>query len=302
MNNCCTIISSNHLYKARALYDSLKKNGSDVVLHVLVTDSFEKNNSDKHLIFYRPEQLAHLENFKTISDKYASHHDKFRWTLKPLFLQYLLEAGCEKVIYTDADIYFFNAYDFLFELLTIYRVLLTPHHYPTDPTKDQNWFEANFRVGLFNAGFIGVNTKAIYLLKWWAASCTYRCEKNAFRGTFDDQKYLDLLPVMDENVHIVRHKGCNIADWNASEIPRSIKNNDLVLADAYPLIFIHFNNTTIRTIATGGEPLLKPYLQQYMKNLEIYKPGIRLQEMYSNDSVSNRIKYKIWKFMTDAGL
>jgi hypothetical protein len=68
-------------------------------------------------------------------------------------------------------------------------------------------------------------------MQWWASCCAYRCEKNPIRGTFDDQRYLDLLPVMDERVHILRHKGCNVADWNRQEIPRSMQGEQLILAD-----------------------------------------------------------------------
>lgn len=301
MKHFCTIITSDHLPKTYALFDSLCKFDKEVCLHTLVINDRAVVSNTKNLVFYQPNQLSHLDNYGIMTTKYGNYKDKLRWSLKSLFLQHLLQTTGDKVIYTDTDIYFFGAYNFLFELLDGHNVLLTPHYYSIDPTREQNWFEANFRVGLYNAGFVGVNQQSFHLLRWWASCCAYRCEKNALRGTFDDQKYLDLLPIMDENVHILRHKGCNVADWNVSEIKRTMPGDNVILADKYPLIFIHFNNTTIRSIAQGKEPLLEKYLKLYFENLKKYKPDLQLRDMYKENGQVDKLKYRIWKVITGAG-
>lgn len=302
MYHCCTITTADHLYKTLALYDSLRRVQPDIFLHVLCIDALTEKFPEGNVAVYGPNDLKGLPSAATIISKYSSSKDKLRWSLKPVFLHYLLEQKADKAIYVDNDIYFFSDPAFLFDQLNEYDFLLTPHHYPRDPSRDQNWLEANFRVGLYNAGFIAVNKKAIRDLDWWAACCAYRCEKNALRGTFDDQKYLDLIPVMNERAHIVRHKGCNVAEWNKAVISRTARDGHIYLDEKYPLVFIHFNGSTVRAIEHGEERLLKKSLDAYLENLAKYKREIRAEHLYTMPGLIDRIKYRIWKVATDASL
>lgn len=302
MYHFCTITTADHLFKTLALYDSLTALSSDAYLHVLCVDELTGDLPTGNISFYKPKELAHLPSTGTILNKYSASKDKLRWSLKPVFLHFLLEKTVDKVLYVDNDIYFYGDYTFLFDLLDNYDFLLTPHNYPRDPNKDQNWLEANFRVGLYNAGFVGVNKGAVKDLEWWAGCCAYRCEKNALRGMFDDQKYLDLIPVMNEKACIVRHKGCNVAEWNKAVISRSEENGRLILGGKYPLIFIHFNGTTVRAIERGEEPLLRKYFDLYIANLKKYKPDIQAGQLYKMPSAIERLKYQIWKTATDSSL
>jgi hypothetical protein len=254
------------------------------------------------LSFYSLAEIASIPSAKTIIEKYSSSRDKLRWCLKPVFLTYLLNEKADKVIYVDNDIFFFNDYLFLFDLLDSSDFLLTPHHYPRDPHKDQNWLEANFRVGLYNAGFVAVAKGALKDLSWWADCCAYRCEKNPIRGIFDDQKYLDLIPIMNEKAHIIRHKGCNIAEWNSAVISRTETDGQLFLDQIFPLIFIHFNGTTVRAIHTGSEPALKTSFDKYLSVLKKHKADISVSQLFNAPSIFERIKYRIWKIATDLSL
>lgn len=302
MYHCCTITTADHLYKTLALYDSLRRVQPDIFLHVLCIDTLTERITEGNIAVYGINDLKTLPSAATIISKYSSSKDKLRWSLKPVFLHYLLEQKIDKVIYLDNDIYFFGDPVFLFDLLDTHDILLTPHHYPRDPSRDQNWLEANFRVGLYNAGFVAVHKNAIRDLDWWAACCAYRCEKNPLRGMFDDQKYLDLIPVMNERAHIVRHKGCNVAEWNKAVINRTERDGHIYLDEKYPLVFIHFNGTTVRAIEQGEEPLLKKSLTSYLENLAKYKPKIKAEHLYTMPGLIDRIKYRIWKVATDASL
>ena len=302
MYHFCTITTADHLFKTLALYDSVRTIHSDSFLHVLCIDSLPRELPEENIAFYTLSDLKSRPIAQTVISKYEAYKDKLRWSLKPVFLAHLLQTIADRVIYVYNDIYFFGEYAFLFDLLATYDFLVTPHHYPRDPHKDQNWLEANFRVGLFIAGFVGVNKSAIKDLQWWADCCAYRCEKNALRGTFDDQKYLDLIPIINENSYIIRHKGCNVAEWNRVVISRSEKEGKLILDEVYPLIFTHFNGTTIRAIENGHEPLLKNYLAAYLDNLKKYKAGVQVDKLYAMPSPLERIKYFIWKVATDNSL
>jgi lipopolysaccharide biosynthesis glycosyltransferase len=302
MYHFCTITTADHMYKTMALYDSIRAISADSHLHVLCIDQLQDRPQSDHISLYSTADLKGQNAADTIISAYGSSRDKLRWCMKPVFLRYLTAQKADKVIYVDNDIYFHGDYSFLFELLDEYDFLLTPHHYPRDPHHDQNWLEANFKVGLYNAGFIGVNKDAAESLDWWADCCAYRCEKNPLRGTFDDQKYLDLIPVMNEKAHVIRHKGCNVAEWNRKVISRSEQNGKVILDRKYPLIFIHYNGTTIRAIIEGAEPCLRPSYELYLKNLRKYKADIDPESLMNHMSLTDRIKYAIWKFATRQGL
>lgn len=303
MMNFCTITTYDHLYKTLALADSLIQVAPACHIHVLCIDRAANADLHKQVSFYSLCDVQEMEGYEAISKKYARQMDRYRWSLKPVFLMYLLRRKADKIIYIDNDIYFYGDPDFLFGLLEHNDILLTPHHYPRDPNKNQNWLEANYRVGLYNAGFIGVNKNAITTIKWWAECCAYRCEKNALRGVFDDQKYLDLVPIINEKTHIVRHKGCNVAEWNRTVISRSIANDGRVVLDGHhPLVFVHYNQTTIRAICSGDEPCLETVWETYLQNLKKYRPEMEPKEMYRSDKWIDRMKYYIWKVATELNM
>jgi hypothetical protein len=249
--------------------------------------------------------LTENSTAQKIYARYTSNADKLRWSLKPAFMSHLLEddsVSSDKVIYVDNDIFFYNDYNFLFDLLNDYHFLLTPHYYRNDPRSHQNWFEANFRVGLYNAGFVGANRAALEGLAWWAECCLYRCEKNSFRGLFDDQKYLDLLPVIDEKTHIVRHKGCNVAGWNTEVCKREIVDHVIKINGEYPIIFIHFNDTTIREIVHGTDNILFNYYKMYVESLKRYNHQLKERNLLFNLPVIDKLKYNMWKVLTEFGI
>lgn len=254
----CTISTKSHLYKSKALHASLFSL-FDGDFCCLVTDAVAVN-WENNAIIHDLESLE-TEDIISLKEKYKS--DKLRWALKPVYLKYLLAIGYEKVIYIDNDVYFFNSPLKLFDKLNLFSILLTPHYYPSDPKNHQNWFEANFRVGLYNAGFIGVNQNAIPMLNWWIDACRYNLKKSFWRGLFDDQKYLDLVPIIFEGVEVVKDTGCNLAGWNFNNRLNTLKGPNL---DS--ITFIHFAELTIREfskIDSPFHPLWKLYEKQLIK-------------------------------------
>src|SRR5688572_1545408 len=157
MNVVCTIVNSDYLPLAKALHHSLQKHKPGAPLHVLVTD--KKIVAEKgSLMIHSLDELANTPFFNEIEKKHAhANPHSFRWALKPIFIGYLLEKVADKVLFADADIYFINDYQFLFDELDCFDVLLTPHWANLDPTKNQDSLLSVMKGGLFNAGFIGVN-------------------------------------------------------------------------------------------------------------------------------------------------
>ena len=261
MYSFCTISTHSHLFKCYALAKSIESYKSN--LYILLIDQKEPLGDIPKNVKIIP--LNELKDKKTLQlvRRYKTNKDKLRWALKPQLLLSLLRKHSE-IIYIDNDIYFFNDYRFLFQELKSNDIILTPHFYPSSPITKQNWLEANFRVGLYNAGFLGVNKSAKEALEWWADCCLYEMKKSYFRGLFDDQKYLDLFPILFNRVKILKHRGCNLAGWN-----------DNIQLKQTEIIFIHFSPFTISKFKNKTNyyhPLYLQYIKQLRTHNLNYKP------------------------------
>lgn len=282
----CTISTQSHLFKVKALYQSLADK-TEADFFCLVTDS-STNDPFERIKFITFNEIP-SEPLTKIRKKYKGN--KLRWACKPIMIQHLIQHGYDKVIYVDNDMFFYESPDFLFNMLDENNILLTPHFYPANPTKEQIWLEANFRVGLFNGGFIGANQKSISAMNWWTECCLYNVKKSYWRGLFDDQKYLDLFPILFDKVQILKHKGCNVAGWNIETSPRSInEKNEVVLDEKWQMIFVHYNYYTMECITKGNDPILKPKLGGYFSTLKSFHPK------YQYSSEIKDLKYKIIQY------
>lgn len=267
----CTVSNSDYLYKVLALHESLKKQSVKARLHVLVTDDgkFDISKFPDTILFYSVQQIAEQPYASAIIDKYSDDKDKMRWCLKPVFMHYLLDKGiADSVLYVDNDIFFFEPFYNLYDYVGNSGVWLTPHWRCMNPFEDGHVFKDSFTDGMFNAGFVGASRAGKNILEWWAMANSFRCEKNRAEGLWDDQKYLDMLPIRFPNVAIVRHMGCNVAVWNKRDCIRTAQGDKVLICGEYPIVFIHFTNDTMSDIEFdkyGGDPLLKPYLEEYKK-------------------------------------
>lgn len=255
--------------------------------------------SDSSSIIWHSNDSLTGEIAKKILRKYQGN--ALRWALKPVFILHLLEKY-ENVIYVDNDICFYSSPDFLFDKLSSKSVLLTPHHYQSSPKKEPHWLEASLRVGLYNAGFIAVSQSGAEAMQWWAECCAYNVRQSSWRGLFDDQRYLDLIPILFDNAHVLKHLGCNVAGWNTERCSRSINAaGSIVLNENWPLIFVHYNAFTIREILKGRDPLLTPLLLDYEVLLQIYNRKFTLAREASLNSsdfklIARHFFWKVFRF------
>lgn len=294
MNCFCTISTVSHLFKTYALADSIAGGGG--MLNVLLIDGEEQDVSanPNNISFY---YLADVNKGigKELILKYKRNKDKLRWALKSVFLNYLLEKN-SKVIYIDNDIYFFGEYSFLFDELNTSSMLLTPHFYKANPQEEQNWLEANYRVGLYNAGFMGVNKNARPALKWWAECCLYNLKQSYWRGLFDDQKYLDLLPIHFDKVQVLKNKGCNLAGWNYKTYTLSRdSNNEVVVENKFPLVFVHFAELSMLEFSKPNALIFNEY-NKYIEALNKYNNAYKVEKNVPSEfSVFSYLYFIKWR-------
>lgn len=268
----CTIITNNYFSWALALYDSLAEFDRDIILYVAVVDHSVEDHSSrtigKNIKILTLDDFDGVKFSQEIIHQYKDNLNILRWALKPVLVSKCLEFS-EKVIFTDADIYFFNVYQFLFDYLDASHILLTPHWRPLTPGENPAEFNATFRHGIFNAGFIGASAHGKSALEYWAENCYIFCGNNPEVGLYHDQVYLNLIPAYFEKVKIVRDLGCNLASWNIDFCRRTKdpENDEVNINGTFPVVFIHFTNVTIDKILKGEDHLLKPHLERFDNSL-----------------------------------
>jgi hypothetical protein len=271
-NTFCTIITSDYFPKAFALYSSIVQFDPSISLHVLVADNKPVAATVPVPITINITIAADLSGYPLVTELYNKYAltdiDSFRWSLKPVWISYLLEKGFDKVLYLDCDMFFFNDYQFLFAELDQSAVLLTPNWINSDPMVNKESFFSLFTSGFFSAGFIGANKKGLPALQWWAHACHFMMGEHIAHGIRADQKYLDIFPIKFEETAIIRHRGCNIGAWNYDESRRELVNGEVLINGKYPVIFIHFDNQIVQEIVRGHDKNLLPYLQKYQQIFE----------------------------------
>jgi hypothetical protein len=297
MKTFCTIITADYLPFAKVLHTSIKKYVPDISLQVLVVGETNFQSSENFFI-YTTDAVITSPVAKGIFKKYAhTNPSQFRWALKPVFISYLLEKGFDKVIFTDADIYFVNHFNFLFEELDKYNILLTPHWANLDPFENEGSLKDVLHGGLYNAGFVGANQKGKDAMQWWAEMCHYKTEEDQEQGLFFDQKYLTILPVQFNGVKIIKHQGCNLASWNVQTCIREIIDGKLMINGKFEPVFIHFNRETFVNILNRNDKLLHPYMEEYIQLFS--HEGFDLRNNFQSLDFSKfnspflRLKYKL---------
>lgn len=299
VNTFCTIVSADFLPFSYALYDSLSKFDSSIKLNVLVSDSenlmLEEARSDNIIIHSSEDLIEESTIGRKIWNKYNTEktQSELRWALKPVFIEYLLKIGYEKVIFSDADTFYYSNYTFLFDELDKDNVLLTPHWRAKEPENNLSNFDHQFAAGLYNGGFVGVNQKAIEVMEWWGNLCYYKCELNPKIGYFGDQTYMNLMPIYFDKVKILRHQGCNVANWNQIVCQRTLINGEVKINKKWPVVFIHYTKSTIRGIVMKQDELLRSFLNVYVDSLAKYGYSMELKNFITPNkrySLRRRLK------------
>ena len=90
----------------------------------------------------------------------------------------------------------------------------------------------------------------------------------------------------------MKHRGCNVANWNQIECKRTINSDtqEITINNTFPIVFIHFTNSTFKGIIQGEDALLKPYMQKY--NALLVKNGFQDVVAKIETTISNTSRTK----------
>ncbi|MEY0303687.1 hypothetical protein AB7W11_17370 [Providencia manganoxydans] len=275
MNNWAIISSKMRVYQALVLIDSIIKNGDKSNIYVLSMDdesyeiisSFTQSYAN---VFILKEENVINDNIRDL--KNTRHYFSYCWTLKSIFCMFILDLINEHdcVTYTDSDLFFMgNASSYLsskdYSVFFTFEEQFLPKN-KHDKKKEYNNIKSI--VGDFNSGFISFkkDAKGKQVLSWWQNKCIESCDVNDV--TFGDQKYLNEVPSLFDNVFYEPSTVINIGPWNVLKREWKRRNNDVFFGENKALVY-HFSGFKIKNPDTicflGG---IKVHESDYFSNNE----------------------------------
>lgn len=139
---------------------------------------------------------------------------------KTVALRHVLLEGHGCAIHLDADTEVVGDLAPLLDAAAANDITLVPH--TLEPRFDPVELGAELvllRAGTFNAGVVAVRGGPVGLefLEWWARRIAGGAGQTPADGVFHDQRWLDLVPGLFEDVGVVRDPGIDVGPWNLHE-------------------------------------------------------------------------------------
>ncbi len=264
MRYFCTYFDINYLDRGIALYRSLEKHVPKFTLLILCMDGHvEKVLSELNLCNVKIIPIKELESYDRalMAVKPTRSRIEYYFTCTPSLPLHILKSGMgiDLITYLDADLFFFNNPEPLFQEMDSSSIAIISHRFPSR----LKHFEEH---GVFNVGWLSFRNDFLGLrcLEWWRERCLEWCYDRVENGKFADQKYLDDWPQRFEGTRIVGNLGANVAPWNLADSEFSYQNGKISI-NGNELIFFHFHGLK-RVLFRLYDPNFRPY-------------GLRLSEM-----------------------
>jgi hypothetical protein len=237
----CTYFDHNYLSRGLALYHSLQRHAPASRLWVLcLSEACFRALAALNLPNLVPLRLADFE--AADPEVAATRPDRtlieYYFTCSPAWKLYVLnhEPDAEWVTYLDSDLFFFASPEPIYAEMKNASFGIIPHHFTRHLAHMR-------RFGIYNVGWVSVRRcdEGIAALRWWRERCIEWCHDFVDGDRFADQRYLDRLPGMFPNVHVIEHLGANLAPWNFADLRVEWRNDTVLVEGRYPLLFFHFH-------------------------------------------------------------
>lgn len=287
-----TVVSQNHFFKLLAMISSLQVHARDYKLFVLcVHDVVWNILMSIGFPNVVPVKLGEVENIRLQVAKSNRTFHEYCWTLKPVFLHYIMttQRDAQYFAHLDADLFFFDDPENIFNEKPDASLFLTHHR------NSRDFLGYYGKTGVFNTGFVGCknDVTAIAAVTQWKERCIAYCSvrEDHVRKIFGDQRYVETWPDEFQGVYVVQSPGANTALWNIANYTVSFKDGKVMINDSM-LIFYHFSGFVIISKNEFNlnwyyhiddevvlEHIYKPYvsaLVQAMKEMERYFPWFQV--------------------------
>jgi len=200
---------------------------------------------------------------------------EFCWTCTPFLLDFVIGKGLfQRVIYLDADTYFFSNPSEILDLWPLDKpLMLSRHRYHKD-------YDQSEQSGIYCVQFNGFDTtepgrRALY---WWKEKCAEWCYSRVEPMRFGDQKYLDYIETECQvSAFIPNHPGEGMAPWNSRDTKISLSGKALMVTDLstkpVPVVYYHFHGLKLFTGSFVDLCLYYYVLPQSLLDL-MYRPYV----------------------------
>lgn len=238
-NHYCTYFDANYLPRGVLMIRSLKRYDPTAIVYVLCfDDACFKALTAMDIEGVRPIALAELLEADPEFAQARENRTQIEWyfTATSCWVNFLVNKLPEvpRIIYLDADLYFYASPEFLIDEAREASVHIIEHRF------SPQWVNL-VAFGRFNVGWIGFTTsdEGRKVISDYRANCLEWCYDRLEGDRFGDQKYLDKWPAHYEHCCVSQINGANVAWWNLHNAqPRQF--GDRVYVGADQLIFFHF--------------------------------------------------------------
>lgn len=240
---CCTYFDKNYLLKGLSMHSSLIEHNPDMQLWILCMDDYTENIlrklNIKNVVII---PLCAFEDKELLKAKSNRSLVEYYWTCTPSLPLYIFNksAYIERVIYLDADLFFYSSLQPALKELGNQSIYTVEHRYPPG---QESRIETS---GRFNVGFQIYNrdNKTFECLKRWRKQCLEWCYWRVENGKLGDQLYLDEWPRLYKDLVISKNLGVNAAPWNIKQY-NVCKRDDKVYINGDQLMCYHFHQFII---------------------------------------------------------
>jgi len=291
----CCIVSNEYLLRAIALYRSMLEHQPNFNLWVCAID----RETYEQLVALKLDNATIINvDDMTLLTKAKHTITEYCWILKSVFVEYLFdEYRLNRVLYCDADMYFYSSIKYIYYEWGSYSFYMTTQR--SDLSSEQ-------RDGQYQAGLLGFSNDHYgrKILSWWKNKCLNWCfdwhdEKQERWG---DQKYLDKVPVIFENIKISHNLGINAGPWNLILNDQSYnvtKEAGHVFINNYKVCCYHFGSMKIVGLHKFDlwhhcEVLIKPEII-----VALYEPYIKILQQIIEEIATSQIS--IYNFIDVSG-
>ncbi len=161
---------------------------------------------------------------------------EYYFTLTPSLVRYVMDhTGADIVTYLDGDLWFLADPEPVYSEMGEASVLIIPHGFAPAMKHLE-------KFGIYNVGWVSFRNspQGRACLEWWRARNNEWCFDWLDNGRFADQGYLDRFTELFTGVHVLAHRGANLAPWNVAVSPLT-QNDSALHAGNYRVLFFHFH-------------------------------------------------------------
>lgn len=235
----------NYSPKVRLLCESIRRYHPEFVVHLALADDVPDAAERLGPLVDDVIRIKDLQIPNERSWVFRHSVVELSCAVKPFVAQHLLGQGCVgNILYLDPDIVLFSRLDDLVDEFRTASILLTPHRTVPEVTLEgvRDHEIDNLRHGVFNLGFIGIRNdgRGRAFADWWAQRNYHFCADDPDTGLFNDQKWINFVPIFFEGVKILKDTRLNVAPWNLST--RNVEGSfaEGFIVDGRPMGFYHF--------------------------------------------------------------